>query len=148
MEHIPLEGETDELSRDRLGKQAALKWMRQNPGQFARLAARKTVYTWGTSSTIISILSFDRMETWQENACKAAINTFWTFLLALCILGTIATPTWSNRKLWPAHLLWAYVFVLHLVFEALSRHHIPVVGSLIIVAAAAIAQPTSTRQEP
>ena len=147
MQHIPLEGETDELSRDRLGRQAALRWMRENPGRFARLAARKVVYTWGTSSTIVSILSFDRMPPRQENACKAAINTFWAFLLVLCIVGTIATPTWANRMLWPTHMLVAYVFALHLVFEALSRHHIPVVGSLILVAAAGLARPTNTPQE-
>jgi len=148
--HVKLPGETDELSRDRLGREAAFRWIRQNPGDFARLAVRKTIFTWGTSSSIIAILSADRMPPGLESACKAVVNVFWAMLLALCLVGAVTTSTWCRPALWPLHLLVLYVFLLHLVSEALSRHHIPVVGSLILLAAAALARPPTDRypQEP
>ncbi|KPK44163.1 MAG: hypothetical protein AMK72_12370, partial [Planctomycetes bacterium SM23_25] len=66
------------------------------------------------------------------------------------LVGAVTTSTWCRPALWPLHLLVLYVFLLHLVSEALSRHHIPVVGSLILLAAAALARPPTDRypQEP
>ena len=143
--HPASEGPRDELARDAWGRRQALRWILANPGDFARLALRKAVYTWGTSSTVVAILTDyqdepNRMPEALANVCKAVVNVFWAMLLTLCLLGAIATDTWCRPALWPAHLLVLYVFALHLVFEALSRHHIPVVGSLLFLAAAGLAR--------
>lgn len=131
----PPPGEVDEASMDRSRFRAARVWIIGNPIEFGRLALLKTTYTWGTTSTIISYLSCDRLPTWQENVYMAVLNTAWTMLFVLCVRGALSGGAWHERGLLLPIWLLAYVFALHLAFEAESRHHIPVIASLILVAA-------------
>jgi hypothetical protein len=134
----PPPGETDEVSMDRARSRAAVKWMLHNPGSFLRLALVKSMLVWGTSSTVMSYISFDRMPAWQENLCMAVINVFWAALLVACLVASLTTHAWCDRRLYLAYLFLAYLFALHLVFEAHSRHHVPVLGILALVAAAGL----------
>jgi hypothetical protein len=142
----PLPGEVDEVSRDRVRQRAALGWMVRSPLAWCKLAIHKMVYVWGTSSSIMSVVSWDRLPSWQESACKGVINIGWSALLASCVLATMHTGAWTSKALFPMVLLLAYVFVIHLFYEAMSRHHIPVMGALILVAAAAMSTTTAVRR--
>ena len=111
----PQAGEVDEVSMDRIRSRAATHWILENPVGFARLAAIKAMLVWGTSSTIMSYVSYDRMPAWQEDLCMAMINTAWVALLVANLLAT-----WNGvcaRALDLAFLCLAYLFALQLVFE-------------------------------
>jgi len=143
----PLPGEVDEVAMDRLRRQAGVRWIVGHPVQFLRLAFVKAVVTWGTSSTIMSFISCDRMAAWQENICMGLLNVGWTALLIVCIFSTATTPIWRQRKLYLAFAMLMYLFLIHLVAEAESRHYIPVLGTLILIAAYGISC-KSRKQEP
>ncbi len=134
MDAEPLEGETDEVTMDRIRSRAAREWIVANPLAFARLAAIKSMITWGTSSTIMSYISNDRMVAWQEAASMAVLNVAWTALLVICLFATWR-GAWGHPAFLIPWLLLAYFFALHLVFEAHSRHQIPVVWILLLLAA-------------
>jgi hypothetical protein len=129
-------GEVDELSRDRLRSQAAVAWILANPGKWLVLAGPKTAYTWGTSSSIMSVVSADRLPAWAEAASKAVLNIGWSALFVWCLLATLRGRPWSTGAGVFMTLLTAYIFTLHLFFEAQSRHHVPLVAGLCLVAAA------------
>jgi len=144
----PFPGEHDEVSRDRMRRKAAQDWIRAHPIDFLRLAVRKALYTWGTSTQIMSVISDDRMVLWQEQACMGIINVFWGALLVQCLAATRWTRIWRERRLYVAFALLGYVFIIHIISEAMSRHHIPVVGVLILIASAALARNSATKNQP
>lgn len=128
----------EEVERDRKYGQMARQGIRENPARLAKLVARKFVFMWGTSSSLMSIVSYDRMVPWQENVSKAVLNVAWTGLLVLCAVATFRWNPWCVRFMLPLTGLLFYIFALHLVFDGFSRYHIPVVGVLILVAANAL----------
>lgn len=134
-------GAVDEVTADKVLRRKALQWIMHNPSAWLRLAVNKCMYTWGTSTSIMSVVSTDRLSLTWEAACMAMLNIFWAMLLVLCTMATFKTSVWQNIFLAPLFLLLAYVFMLHLFFEAMSRHHIPVLGVLILVAAVGLAEP-------
>ncbi len=137
----PLPGETDEVAMDRARSRAAVSWILAHPADFLRLAAMKTTITWGTASTIMSFLSCDRMTDREEQVCMATLNTAWTALLVVCFFATCRAPLWGERRFLLALLLLVYLAGLQLVFEAESRHHIPALAPLLLVAANGLAAP-------
>ena len=134
----PLPGETDEVARDRMRTRAALRWTWENPAKWFELAIAKCTYVWGTSSTIMSLISYDRMPVVQEKGCKALINVFWVSMLLFVARGILSTPLWQRRAFVLPALILFYVWGLHLFFEANSRHHVPALGAIIIAAAAGL----------
>jgi hypothetical protein len=135
----PLPGEVDEVSRDRLRMRAAISWMVHHPARWFELAVTKVVYTWGTSSSIMSVVSTDRLPPEAEAVCKAVLNVGWTALLVWCCAATLTGRPWTQAGLVPATLVIAYLFGIHLFYEAMSRHHVPVIPFLLIVGATALA---------
>ena len=125
---------TDEVLRERYYQRAAIDWIVHNPLGFVQLAMRKFVYTWGTTSSLMSVISYDRMPVASENLCKAVLNFFWGIVLACCLVATMKFNAWGRPALLPVYALLAYVFAIHLIYEAMSRHHIPVVWALLLIA--------------
>ncbi len=146
----PLPGEVDEVSRDRLRREAAVRWILANPLDWARLAVAKVSYGWGTSSTIMSYVSADRMPPREEDVSKGLLNVGWGALFVWCAAGTLRTRIWSRATLLPAILFLGYLTAVHLFYEALSRHHITVLPILAIVAAAWLSrsEPVAAAPDP
>ncbi len=138
----PLPGEHDEVSRDRIRRAAAIHWAVSHPLDWARLAVIKTVYIWGTSSSIMSYLSFDRMPVWQENLAKALLNVGWAAMFVLVAAAAFTTRVWAWPAMTMAHSLVAMLALTHLWFETISRHHIPVLPILALGAGAGLASLT------
>jgi hypothetical protein len=131
---LKLPAPTDEVLRERYYQRAALDWIVHHPLDFVQLAVRKFIYTWGTTSSLMSVVSYDRMPLASENLCKAVLNFFWGMLLACCLVATVKFNAWGRPTLIPVYALLAYVATIHLIYEAMSRHHIPVVWALILIA--------------
>jgi hypothetical protein len=134
----PPPGAVGEVNRDRLRLRAAVAWIISHPRQWLSLALVKITYTWGTSSSIMSVVSTDRLPSSVEALCKAVLNIGWASLLVWCWATTATTRAWSWHGLIPATLFIAYIFVLHLFYEAISRHHIPVIPFLLMIGAIAL----------
>jgi Dolichyl-phosphate-mannose-protein mannosyltransferase len=134
----PVSGETGEVTRDRLRMRAALTWIAHNPDRWLSLALVKVTYTWGTTSTIMSVVSTDRLPASAEAVCKAVLNVSWAALLVWCAAATFRKGSTVWLRLTPATLFIAYVFGLHLFYEANSRHHVTVLPFIVAVAADAL----------
>ena len=138
-----VEQETDPIKKDHIYRQAALRWIRENPWAWCKLMVIKQSYMWGTDSTNIgdaireTIPPF--LQSYLRKGIKFVLNGFWSALLVLVFLGTLRTRVWQNRLAWPLLLLLFYIFALHLLFEVQSRYHIPVISALLLVAAAGLA---------
>ena len=135
----PLPGEVDEVAMDHLRRRAAFQWMRENPDRVGMLALVKATLTWGTASTVMSFVSADRLPVWQESLFMALLNVAWTALLVVCVSATWTTGVWRQRSWYLALLLLAYLFGIHLLAEAETRHHITVLGPILLVAAYGLA---------
>ena len=101
----PLPGEVDEVSRDRLRREAAVQWILENPLDWARLAVAKISYGWGTSSSIMSYVSADRMPPREEDVSKALLNVGWGALFVWCAAASLRTRIWSRAALLPADVV-------------------------------------------
>jgi len=132
----PLPGETDEVARDRIRQRAAVEWILSHPGQFVALMVPKAVYGWGTTSSIMSFVSYDRLPPREENLSKAVLNVGWGALFLLCVLAAWRTRVWAEPAIAPSLAFLLYLAAVHLVYEALSRHHVTVLPVLSLTAAA------------
>jgi len=131
-----LPGEHDEVSRDRIRGQAAVRWILDNPSAFLQLMVPKAAYGWGTTSSIMSFVSYDRMPPREEDVWKALLNVGWGAFFLWCAAAAWSTRVWARPALTPALLFTLYIFAVHLVYEALSRHHVTLLPVLAVTAAA------------
>jgi hypothetical protein len=144
----PLPGEQDEVSRDRLRLHAALVWIASHPVRSIELAAIKVAYTWGTTSSVMAVVSADRLPPAAEDLSKAALNVSWGVLFVWAAVGVVRRGAWTRVRLLPGVLMLAYVFVLHLFYEANSRHHVPVLPVLCVIASLAWSAPAREPAAP
>ena len=113
-----------EYGVDRVFRQRAIRWIRENPGHFVRLAGVKLMRLWrlwphaefvGTGAAVVGGMSF-------------------VPVLVLAVWGAVVTRgMW--RPLLLFYLLFLYYSVLHTVFVALTRYRVPMMPCLIILAA-------------
>src|SRR4029079_12575736 len=122
----------------RIRRHAALAWMLGHPIEWCRLAIAKVAYVWGTSSSIMSYVSYARHTTAAESIAKALLNLGWSALFVWCWAGTFQAGAWDRARFRSAGLGLLYFFVLHVVFAALSRHHISVMPFLFAIAGAGL----------
>jgi hypothetical protein len=132
----------DELTANRLGYQWGKEWIREHPGQFLRLALRKQVLFLGDDAGNV-------YETLKRGLgmggifyalAKLAANAWWWGVWALVLTAfLIHKPVlWHQRQEVVLFLLAIlYFWAIDSVFESGSRHHLPVVGLVAILAAGA-----------
>jgi 4-amino-4-deoxy-L-arabinose transferase-like glycosyltransferase len=134
-----------ELEADAKGYQWGKEWIQENPGAFLRLAVRKQILFLGDDSMgpYESLRRGLRLSDAPYAAAKLAVNAFWWGIWALILLALLTRPGWHRR---PEVLLLVlailYFWAIDSVFESGSRHHIPLVGLLAILAAG-VASPRS-----
>lgn len=126
----------NELESDRVGKQLAIEWIRAYPLDFLQLGFEKQLRFMGDDSgTIYGSL---RRGGGTQNMLvygllKAFANFWWLciwLLLAIAVMADRRRPSANERWLtWG----WAYLFVLHSVFESSSKYHQPVIWILCVM---------------
>ncbi len=132
---------TTELERNRILGAAAWGYLREHPDHLLRLAPAKAAYQWGTSSTVMAFVSADRWDPRAEAAAKAVINTAWASLCVIIVVAVVREGVCRRAALfWPAMALVAYVWAIHMFYEAQSRYHLPFLPLLCIVAAVGLTQ--------
>lgn len=130
-----------EIDRDRVGKQLAIKWIRENPADFLLLTYEKQLrYMGDDSATIYASL---KRGGGTENMliyglAKVLANLWWLVVwMLLAIAAKLERETALNDagqrdRVW---LVWAwfYLFLLHSVFESASKYHLPMTWVLCVM---------------
>ncbi len=138
------EGETplprDEVQRDRVGYQLGKRWIAYHPRQFVWLAERKLTFFLGDDGVGV----FESMKRglgitgWSYFLFRAIASGYW-FLIWILILNMMRLQWRTAASLRPEllTLMISFLFLLpiHSVFETDSRHHVPVIGALAVLAA-------------
>jgi hypothetical protein len=136
---LPTDSE-GEAARDHGRMTAALAWIAHHPVRWSWLALRKITYTWGTTSSIMAVVSTDRLPVRVEDLCKAFLNVSWAALIVWCGAAIWRDHVWTRAAFVPALLLVGYIFLIHLFYEAHSRHHVPVLPFLLMMGAEGLAR--------
>jgi hypothetical protein len=143
---VPLPTDQDgEVARDHGRMSAALSWIASHPFQWSWLALRKITYTWGTTSSIMAVVSTDRLPARVEDLCKACLNVSWAALIVCCGAAIWRDCVWTRAACVPALLLVGYIFLIHLFYEAHSRHHVSVLPFLLMMGAEGLARRRCSR---
>lgn len=127
----------DELTQDRLGYQWGKEWIRENPGDFLKLAFKKQMLFLGDDGMGLfdSLKRGLHMDGPLYAGAKLVANAYWWGVWALLLLTVLVRPGWTRH---PLALLFAlivlYFWGIDSVFESGARHHLPLVGLLAVMA--------------
>lgn len=127
----------DELTQDRLGYQWGKEWILENPGPFLKLAVRKQLLFLGDDAMGVydGLKRGLKMNGPIYAGAKLVANAYWWGIWALILLAVLVRPGWTRH---PLALLFAlvvlYFWGIDSVFESGSRHHLPLVGLLAVMA--------------
>lgn len=134
---IELQG-MEELERNRLGGQLAREWIRENPGQFLRLAFRKQMAYLGDDN-------MGAYETLRRGLGiggptlligKMISSGYWLLIWALILLGWLKhRAIYQLPHLAIPLLIVIYQLAIDSLYESGSRHHVPLSGLLALLAA-------------
>ena len=145
----PLLEVQDEVERDRLGRQLALAWIRENPRQFLQLGWKK----WGLllgdnhSAPYFSVgQARTAVAPWLEPLTVAALAWGLNLMLALAALGLLLWlgmgrrfGGWGRTSLPLLLILW--MLALHFVFPAWDRFRLPFTPFFWMLAGLAVTVP-------
>ncbi|MBT9458017.1 MAG: glycosyltransferase family 39 protein [Burkholderiaceae bacterium] len=132
-----------EIERGKLGYELGSKWIRENPVLFAQLAVKKTIIFLGDNSYGVywNLKRSLHVSDGQFVLFKAVSNLGWIALWLLILLPAFKTG-WSWRA--PVTVLiqtiFLYFFLIDCVYEAGSRHHMPLAGLLAVLMAGAFSR--------
>jgi 4-amino-4-deoxy-L-arabinose transferase-like glycosyltransferase len=127
----------NEVDRSHTGYRWGLEWIRANPHRFLGLAVMKQVLFLGDDSNgVAETLRRGRPVTALYLVAKGLSNAYWLGVWALILLALRLRPRLYQR---PALILLdlsvIYLLAIDSVFESGSRHHVPILGLLAILAA-------------
>lgn len=139
-----------EVERSRVGYEWGKDWVRENPGAFLALAAKKAVLFLGDDA-IGAYESLKRGEDRNSTAyvaAKAFSNGFWLLIWAAILAGwRVHKGLLGQPRAAILSLAMIYLLAIDCVFESGGRHHVPLVGVLAILASV-IAVPADPRLLP
>jgi 4-amino-4-deoxy-L-arabinose transferase-like glycosyltransferase len=142
----------DEVEKDRLSKQRAVEWIKQNPGDFLKLVVEKQIRFMGDDAA--GFYNTLKRGDGSDNPnvyllSKLVANVWW---LAAWLL--IASLIWSSRRRTAPYRItvwcWLYLFAIHSVFESSGKYHIPMLWVLSVWIACALVshRPGKTDEHP
>lgn len=125
-----------EYDRERMNRQAATRWIAENPGRFAELAWIKFRRTW---SITLSAPGYGGLR--YDVICYATVLPVFV-LAALGLLWVRPRPMMMWLLLAPA----LYFSVVHCVFVGSVRYRVPLMPAFFILAAAAVSHVIERQQ--
>jgi hypothetical protein len=123
-----------ELQKNDRGRQLALEWIKSNPGRFALLAVKKTLFFMCDDSyAIYSSLKVGKgSDSPLVYLLFKGISTlfwliFWTYLFVVLVeVWTRGVPGSPAALILPMTFL--YLVLIHAIFESQGKYHTPLVG--------------------
>lgn len=147
MDLVPI---VDDARRDEMGKQAALGFIRSDPGRVPTLMLRKLAYFWGLDRRALTYFyGCGFFGHWPPLLLGAALTLDAMPLVALLPLAMIGLicGRWSNTKLLLALVLAAFTGI-HVLILSEPRFHLPLLPILAVLAAHAIFDHGWTESRP
>jgi hypothetical protein len=143
-----------QIANDRLATSLALKWIRENPIDFAILIPKKVWRLWAPDGE--SEWSYQAGYKWYDEywmffrAARVLNQVYYTFLIGLLILSIVYFMR-QHRMMSPysvtGYTLIAYFTAISIVFSGQSRFHFPLMPWVAMYAAWTITQ-WADRDEP
>ena len=127
-----------ELESDRVGKELAVEWIRENPKEFLQLTAARVLLFPGDHS-YGAFAAFradpDRIPKWSYLGLKAGTAATWLLMWAL--VAGAAWRLWLHRQSVRPELLfvlvpWLYLSGIHAFFESGSKYHLPTLACMLV----------------
>ena len=124
-----------ELDVDKKGQELALRWIRENPLNFAALVVEKQLRFMGDDA--VGVYATFRSDGDQRDSrayipLKLLANAWWLIVWLLMaqfivkgggLSGDVRVLMWG----------WLYLFLLHSVFESAGKYHVPMIWVLCVV---------------
>jgi 4-amino-4-deoxy-L-arabinose transferase-like glycosyltransferase len=141
--YVPPSGEglpRNEVVRNKLGFQLGMQWIASHPGGFLWLASRKLTFLLGDDGEGV----YESMKRgldiggWTYGLFRAIADAYW-LLVWILILATMrrerSRALAANPEVLALMLSVLYLVPIHSMFETSARHHVPIIGSLAVLAA-------------
>jgi 4-amino-4-deoxy-L-arabinose transferase-like glycosyltransferase len=133
-------GGYDEVLANRVAFRLASEWMINNPADFLRLSIKKQILFLGDDSggvyaTLKRGLGIADV---RYIIFKGLANFYWMSIIVLLLASLfyhLRSAVIDHSELSLLMLSFLYFFAIHSVFESGSRHHVPVMGCLAVIAA-------------
>jgi 4-amino-4-deoxy-L-arabinose transferase-like glycosyltransferase len=145
----------DEVTRSKMGYRWGLEWISQHPGGFLELTVNRQVQVLGEDSdgAYWGVKVGGRREGLVYLIAKGISNAYWMAIMFL-ILAAVLVHWRGRAALSPDILLLMlslfYVVAIDSIFQSGSRHHMPLMGTLSVLAALVArrpqVQPVSSRR--
>lgn len=130
MDLSPFAGITDPLERDRAMKQAAVEFIRDNPGRWIELAGKKFVRFW-------RLWPYAEQYTAPHIVAASLLSYGLALALAIGFLIARGRPLW--RPLAPMLLFTGYLTAVHMVTIGSIRYRFPLEPFIVVLAGLAVA---------
>lgn len=140
---MPETGLTNEVDVEKHLKQEALQFIRQNPGAYMKLCAKRFVTTYGRESIGISWNEKGLVKTWGTGVLwpiKLLSNLYWWAALMACMVAAVAAT--FRRQVNLVHPLVAVAglfFIVPVLTVGQDRYHLPLNPFMAMLVATAIA---------
>jgi hypothetical protein len=131
----------DPIARDHIRMRLALKAIRDYPGKFLVRVVKRQVFMWGTDTSVLDCVLGDdppRGGIRVRDALRFVLQVFWAWFVCAWSIATLRGVPWRSSHLdfeILAVSCVALIWVVHLVLEPLSRHHLdllPLMGSVFL----------------
>ena len=128
------------LAHSRWCSDQAKQFMRDQPGQFLSLAARKFLHTWGVEATFTDLINMrGAVPGWIKPVFSVVFVLGWAALVTGWVSGAVRllrrrTPLSAYEVLFGVVVL--SNAVVYLVFEGGDRHHLPLVPLIAVLVTA------------
>jgi 4-amino-4-deoxy-L-arabinose transferase-like glycosyltransferase len=130
----------DEVTRSKLGFRWGLEWISEHPAEFLKLTINRQVQILGEDSdgAYWGIKVGGKTEGMAYLLAKGVSNAYWMVIMFLILAAVLAR--WKDRDRFPPDIVllmqsFFYVVGIDSIFQSGSRHHMPVMGMLAVLAA-------------
>jgi len=129
----------DQVAADQRAREAAWRWIGENPVKFVSLMPKKLIRLWlpdGESEWNLQRGFSNYEKWWREIRTARVINQiYYFFLLAGFIFALTRCVRLREPQTWAIPLTILYFTILSLVFSGQSRYHAPLMPLIIMYAA-------------
>lgn len=131
----------DEVERNRVGFKWGLRWIKENPLEFLELSAKRFTRFSGKTSVYLNINVKEKCgcDGMYYSVLSILDSIWWLLVWSLVFFSVMKNKTIYRRGHWSVaiFLMIGFLFIVHSVFIAEARYHVPVAGLIVVVAATA-----------
>ena len=141
-----------EILWNRTGFAWGLEWIRDDPLGFLRLIIKKqAMYTGKDTSMIYWVMELgSKKPSPHYDLLRLITNWYWAAILILIAVAAVRARRWlfDNPTAGLMVVTLLYPVAVHSVFESQTRHHLPLIGLMAMLAATALWRPVTQAIAP